>query len=45
MIPKFLEPRLGEVLISYADTTLTRKHLKFHSMIDLELGIKDLYLT
>jgi len=45
MPPKFQEPRLGEVLVSYADTTLTKKHLKFHSTIDLELGIKNLYLT
>jgi UDP-glucose 4-epimerase len=44
MPPKFQESRLGEILASYADTTLTREHLKFHSMIDLESGIKDLYL-
>ena len=45
MTPKFQEPRLGEVFASYADTALARKYLKFHSIINLELGIKDLYLA
>jgi len=41
--PEFRDARAGEVLASYADTTLAKEYLGFETMIDLETGIKNLY--
>ena len=41
--PEFRDARAGEVLASYADTTLAKEYLGFETMVDLETGIKDLY--
>jgi len=41
--PEFRDARVGEVLASYADTTLAKEYLGFEPMVNLEEGIKDLY--
>lgn len=43
--PEFRDSRAGEVLASYADTTLAKEYLQFEPMVNLEQGIKDLFTS